>query len=150
MFGRKDRVQEWFATQHDEIELNLKMGLERALRWSPNHPCLDYGSRTLSEMELCGALELISLPKGYSTKTGIATIFGAMYGTHHVYGFSRSGNKVIDPCASQFFVRSSFAKRQAENMLIGLAPELFLVAGELAILYGSTDTIREKLGINYT
>lgn len=150
MFGQKESVKEWFSTQHGEIEHSLKRGRERALNWSPNHPSLDNETRTLSEMELCGALELVSLPRRYIKRTGIATIRGAIYGTHHVYGFSRQSDEVIDPCASQFFVRSGHTKGKVEDWLISLAPELFLVAGEIAILYGSAQTIREKIGIQYS
>lgn len=146
MFNRQKEISSWVLRYSEDLTGVLKERRSQALLHTTFPELFDSDTRTLSEMHLCGANGVI-LPNGYTSVHGTVSLGKYVY--EHTFGLNRPRKEIYDLFVGQFFVRSEMKRGEAISSLVVLAPALFTIIGEVAVLHGRVDNIRDKLGIQY-
>lgn len=150
MFGKSVDIGVWTKTNEAVIREALITHLKRALEWDSSDETLNSDDRVLSEMELCGVIELLDLPSNFSIAHGLVTVLGNKYGREHMYAYNARNDEVIDPTAGQFFVSPQTRRGEAVAHVAKIAPHLSTLMGEVLVVHGKRRDIKQSLGLIYT
>lgn len=147
-----DKIESWTHNNVGVIYGAMEAQIMQCLRFTQTYGRQDREAeinnklRTRSEMPICWALGKIPPPEGYWYEEG------KVGDIDHAFYMNQFG-EIVCLTAPQFYQpRNNTLSRGKRTERYALqAPDIFfIVSPEIAVLYGTVNQIRDRLGLEYT